>query len=63
VALNGRPQLAGGLVGLHGEVEDGGVNGAVQLAANAGVHLPPCVGGRVRRRGAVDVGEKVELPT
>jgi hypothetical protein len=25
--------------------------------------LPPCVGGRVRRRGAVDVGEKAELPT
>jgi hypothetical protein len=49
VVLDDHPELMGGLVRLHGEVEDGVIDGAIRPTTNAGVSLQPCVGERVRR--------------
>jgi hypothetical protein len=34
VVLDDHPELMGGLVRLHGEVEDGGIDGAIRPTAN-----------------------------
>jgi hypothetical protein len=59
--LDGDPQSACILCRLHGEVEDGVVDGAVYPAANAGVRLGPQGVSRARSRRTIDVAEQPVL--
>ena len=60
-SLDGDVQGASVLIGLHGEVEDGVVDGAVHPAADAGVRLGPQRVSRTGGRCAVDVTEQPVL--
>ena len=62
-SLDGDVHGASVLIGLHGEVEDGVVDGAVHPAADAGVGLGPQRVSRTGGRCAVDVTEQLVLAT
>uniref|UniRef100_A0A0A9DQH6 Uncharacterized protein n=1 Tax=Arundo donax TaxID=35708 RepID=A0A0A9DQH6_ARUDO len=60
--LNGHPQIAGGWIGVvHGEVEDGVVNGAGDPAPDAALRGIPLRIIRSRGSRAIDVRAKAEL--
>jgi hypothetical protein len=56
--LDGEVERAGVLIGLHGEVEDGLVDGVVHPTTNTGVGLRPRGVNRTGSSGAVDVAEQ-----
>jgi hypothetical protein len=47
MSIYGRPEIMGSLIGLHGEVKDGVVNGAIQPATDTEVGLDSGVVARV----------------
>ena len=60
--FNGHPQITGGGIGtVHGEVEDGVVDGAGDLAPDAALRGIPLRIIRTRGSRAIDVGAKAEL--
>jgi len=60
--VNGHPQITGGGIGtVHGEVEDGVVDGAGDLAPDAALRGIPLRIIRTRRSRAIDVRAKAKL--